>query len=65
MFMPKEFPTIEQLRHVTPRDPKADKHQVPNIHGKLTMEEKMINSIDINHKKPQTKCCQGVNISTS
>jgi len=47
MFMPKEFPTMEQLRHVTrsdPRDSKADKHQVPDINRKLTMEEKMINN---------------------
>jgi hypothetical protein len=47
MSMPMKFPTIEQLRHVTrcdPRDPKADKHSVLDIHRKLTMEEKMINS---------------------
>jgi hypothetical protein len=43
MSMPKEFPTMEKLRHVTrcdPRDPKVVKHQVPDIHRKLIMEEK-------------------------
>jgi hypothetical protein len=65
MSMPIEFTTMEKLRHITkcdpnPRDPKAIKHQVTYINGKLTMEEKMINrfiilltkATSINHLKP-------------